>query len=96
MEADLGAQGKSTYLKRNVPNNKYFHLQIKDLEGAPTEELEDIPTSTRTTGREIDLLLHQGCSGARTVMGHATGMTVTVVGAVVNRSKQVLVEPSQR
>ena len=91
MEADLGAQGKSTYLKRNVPKYKYFHLQVKDLEGAPTEELGDVPTPTRTTGREIDLLLRQECSGARTVMGHATCMTVTVVGADVNRSKHYMI-----
>ena len=91
MEAVLGAQGKSTYLKRNVQTNKYFLLPVKDLEGAPTEELGDIPTPTRTTGREIDLLLRQGCSGARTVMGHGTGMTVTVVGAVVNRSKHDMI-----
>ena len=91
MEAVLGALGKSTYLKRNVPTNKYFLLPVKDLEGAPTEELGDIPTPTRTTGREIDLLLRQGCSGARTVMGHATGMTVTVVGADVNRSKHDMI-----
>jgi len=67
-----------------VQNNKYFLLPTKNLEGAPIEELGDVPTPTRTTGREIDL--HQGCSGARAVMGRATGMTVTAVGAVVNRS----------
>ena len=88
MEAILGAQGKSTYLKRNVQTNKYFLLPVKDLEGAPTEELGDIPTPT---GREIDLLLRQGCSSACTVMGHATGMTVTVVGAVVNKSKHDMI-----
>ena len=91
MEADLGAQGKSTYPKTNVLKFKYFHLQARDLEGAPLEELEEIPTSTRTTGREIDLVLQQERSGARTVMGHATGMTVTVVGADVNRSKHDMI-----
>ena len=30
---------------------KYFHHPIKDLEGVPIGELEEIPTSTRTTGR---------------------------------------------
>ena len=87
----MGAQGKSTYKKRNVQINKYFLLPIKDLEGAPIEELGDVPTPTRTTGREIDLLLHQGCSGARAVMGRATGMTVTAVGAVVSRSKHDMI-----
>ena len=91
MEADLRAQGKSTYQKANVLKFKYFHLQVRDLEGAPLEELEEIPTSTRTTGREIDLVLQQERSGARTVMGHATGMTVTVVGADVNRSKHYII-----
>ena len=40
---------------------------------------------SRTTGREIDLLL--GTSAADTVTGHATGMTVTVEVVVINRSK---------
>ena len=84
MEAVLGALGKSTYLKRNVPTNKYFLLPAKNLEGALIEEVGDVLAPTRTTGREIDL--HQGCSGARAVMGRATDMTVTAVGAVVNRS----------
>ena len=69
MEADLGAQGKSTYPKTNVLKFKYFHLQTRDLEGAPLEELEEIPTSTRTTGREIDLVLQQERSGVLTVIG---------------------------
>ena len=87
VEAVLGAQGKSTYLRRNVVvNSKYFLLQTKNLEGAPTEELGVVPAPTRTTGREIGL--HQGCSGARVVTGRATGMTVTAPGAVVNRSKR--------
>ena len=54
VEADLGARGKSTYLKTNEQKFKlfkYFHHQTRDLEGAPIEELEEIPTSTRTTGR---------------------------------------------
>ena len=85
VEAALGAQGKSIYQRRNVVNSKSFLLQTKNLEGVPTEELGVIPAPTRTTGREIGL--HQGCSGAGTVTDHATGMTVTAPGAVVNRSK---------
>ena len=91
MEADLGAQGKSTYPKTNELKFKYFHRQVKDLEGAPLEELEEIPTSTRTTGREIDLVLHQERSGVLTVMGHATGMTISVEGADVVRSKHHMI-----
>ena len=90
MEAVLGAQGKSTYPKRNVVvNSKYFLLPTKNLEGALIEELGVVPAPTRSTGREIDL--HQGCSGARAVMGRATGMTVTAVGAVVSRSKHDMI-----
>ena len=65
--------------KKHSPKNKRAEVQ------------EEIPTSTRTTGREIDLVLQQERSGARNVMGHATGMTVTVVGAVVNRSKHDMI-----
>ena len=91
MEADLGALGKSTYPKTNELKFKYFHRQVKDLEGAPLEELEEIPTSTRTTGREIDLVLQQERSGVLTVIGRATGMTITVEGADVNRSKHHMI-----
>ena len=54
MEADQGARGKSTYQKTNEQKFKlfkYFHHLTRDLEGAPIGELEEIPTSTRTTGR---------------------------------------------
>ena len=57
----------------------------KDLEGAPTRGAGEITTLTRTTGREIDLLLDN--SAAETVISRATGMTITVEVAVVNRSK---------
>ena len=57
----------------------------KDLEGAPTRGAGEISTLTRTTGREIDLLLDN--SAAETVISRATGMTITVEVAVVNRSK---------
>ena len=87
VEAVLGAQGKGTCLRRNVVvNSKYFLLQTKNLEGAPTEELWTISAPTRTTGREIGLL--QGCSGAGTVTDHATGMIATAPGADANRSRQ--------
>ena len=39
VEAALGAQGRSTYQRRNVVNSKSFLLQTKNLEGVPTEEL---------------------------------------------------------
>ena len=45
-------------------------------------------TITRTTGREIDLLLET--SAAETVTSRAIGMTVTVEVVVVNRSKYSL------
>ena len=70
---------------------KYFHHQTRDLEGAPIGELEEIPTSTRTTGRWIDLVLHQECSGVLTAIGHATGMTISVEGADVDRSKHHMI-----
>ena len=86
VEAALGAQGRSTYERRNVVTSKSFLLLTKNLEGAPTEELGAIPAPTRTTGREIGLL--QGCSGAGTVTDHATGMIATAPGADASRSKQ--------
>ena len=91
MEADLGAQGKNTYPKINELKYKYFHLQTRDLEGALLEELEEIPISTRTTGKEIDLVPQQEHSGVLTVIGRATGMTITVEGADVNRSKHYMI-----
>merc|ERR1712215_434107 len=91
MEADLGALGKSTYPKTNELRFKYFHRQVKDLKGAPLEELEEIPTSTRTTGREIDLVLQQERSGVLTVMGRATGMTIAAEVADVDRSKHHMI-----
>ena len=57
----------------------------KDLEGAPTRGAGEITILTRTTGREIDLLL--GTSAAETVISSAIGMTITVEIVVVNRSK---------
>ena len=60
-------------------------LHLKDLEGAPTRGAREISTLTRTTGREIDLLLDN--SAAETVISRATGMTITVEVAVVNRCK---------
>ena len=54
VEADQGARGKSTYKKvdeQMYKLYKYFHHPTKDLEGVPIGELEEIPTSTRTTGR---------------------------------------------
>ena len=59
----------------------------KDLEGAPTRGA-GVTTLTRTTGREIDLLL--GTSAAEIVTSRAIGMTVTVEVVVVNRSKYSL------
>ena len=61
------------------------NLHQRDLEGAPTRGAGETSTLTRTTGRVLGLLL--GCSAADTVTGRATGMTVTVEVAVVNRSK---------
>ena len=58
-------------------------LHQKDLEGAPRGAGE-VSTLTRSTGREIDLLLDS--SAAETVISHATGMTITVEVVVVNRS----------
>ena len=58
-------------------------LHQKDLEGAPRGAGE-VSTLTRSTGREIDLLL--GTSAAEAVIGRATGMTITVEVVVVNRS----------
>ena len=59
-------------------------LHQKDLEGAPTRGAGEVSTLTRSTGREIDLLLDS--SAAETVIGRATGMTITVEVVVVNRS----------
>ena len=61
------------------------YLHQRDLEGAPTKGAREISTLTRTTGREIDLLL--GTSAAKTVISRAIGMTITVEVVVVNRSK---------
>ena len=58
----------------------------KDLEGAPTRGAGET-TLTRTTGREIDLLLET--SAAETVTSRAIGMTITVEVVVVNRSKYI-------
>ena len=58
-------------------------LHLKDLEGAP-KGAGEVSTLTRSTGREIDLLLDS--SAAETVISRATGMTITVEVAVVNRS----------
>ena len=60
------------------------NLPPKDLEGAPTRGA-GVTTLTRTTGREIDLLL--GTSAAETVTSRAIGMTITVEIVVVNKSK---------
>ena len=60
------------------------HLHQKDLEGAPTRGAGEVSTLTRSTGREIDLLLDS--SAAEAVIGRATGMTITVEVVVVNRS----------
>ena len=59
-------------------------LHQKDLEGAPTRGAGEVSTLTRSTGREIDLLLDS--SAAEAVIGRATGMTITVEVVVVNRS----------
>ena len=59
-------------------------LHQKDLEGAPTRGAGEVSTLTRSTGREIDLLLDS--SAAEAVISHATGMTITVEVVVVNRS----------
>ena len=58
-------------------------LHQKDLEGAP-KGAGEVSTLTRSTGREIDLLLDS--SAAEAVISHATGMTITVEVVVVNRS----------
>ena len=50
-------------------------LHLKDLEGAP-KGAGEVSTLTRSTGREIDLLLDS--SAAEAVIGRATGMTITV------------------
>ena len=59
-------------------------LHQKDLEGAPIRGAGEVSALTRSTGREIDLL--QETSDAETVIGRATGMTITVEVVVVNRS----------
>ena len=59
------------------------YLHQRDLEGGPTGGAGEDSTLTRTTGREIDLLLDN--SAAETVISRATGMTITVEVAVVNR-----------
>ena len=58
-------------------------LHQKDIEEAPRGAGE-VSTLTRSTGREIDLLLDS--SAAEAVISHATGMTITVEVVVVNRS----------
>ena len=58
-------------------------LHQKDLEGAP-KGAGEVSTLTRSTDREIDLLLDS--SAAEAVISHATGMTITVEVVVVNRS----------
>ena len=82
----LGAQVTSL-LKLNLVVANKTNLAPKDLEGAQTRGAGEI-TLTRTTGREIDLLL--GTSAAETVTSRAIGMTVTVEVVVVNRSKYSL------
>ena len=47
-------------------------LHQKDLEGAPIKGAGEVSTLTRSTGREIYLLLDS--SAAEAVIGHATGM----------------------
>ena len=83
----LGAQVISL-LSLNLVVAIKTNLPPKDLEGAPTRGAGEITTLTRTTGREIDLLL--GTSAAETVTSRAIGMTVTVEVVVVNRSKYSL------
>ena len=78
----LGAHGKTYPIIHVVVNKTYLH-PTKDLEGAPTRGAGET-TLTRSTGREIDLL--QETSDAETVIGRATGMTITVEVVVVNRS----------
>ena len=51
VEADQGAKGNTTYKKVDEQTYKFFHHPTKDLEGVPIGELEEVPTSTRTTGR---------------------------------------------
>ena len=58
-------------------------LHQKDLEGAPRGAGE-VSTLTRSTGREIDLLLDS--SAAETVISRATGITINVEVAFINRS----------
>ena len=78
----LGAQVSLLSLTLVVADKTYLHQ--KDLEGAPIRGAGEVSTLTRTTGREIDLLLDS--SAAETVIGRATGMTITVEVVVVNRS----------
>ena len=78
----LGAQVSLQSLTLVVADKTYLHQ--RDLEGAPTRGAGET-TLTRTTGREIDLLLDN--SAAETVIGRAIGMTITVEVVVVNRSK---------
>ena len=61
-----------------------IRLHQKDLEGAPIRGAGEVSALTRSTDREIDLL-HE-TSDAETVIGRATGMTITVEVVVVNRS----------
>ena len=79
----LGAQKTSLQSLTLVVAVK-TNLHQRDLEGAPTRGAGEVPTLTRSTGREIDLL--QETSDAETVIGRATGMTITVEVVVVNRS----------
>ena len=87
MEANLGARGKSFHKKLNEQKFRYFHLPPRDLEGVPKGELGEVPTPTRTTGKEIGLAPHQDCSGVLTAVDHATGMITSVEGADVVRYK---------
>ena len=79
-----GSTGKKS-LQTKSSGSQQDQPPPKDLEGAPTRGAGEITTLTRTTGREIDLLL--GTSAAETVTSRATGMTVTVEVVVVNGSK---------
>ena len=78
----LGAQVSLQSLTLMVAVKTNLHQRA--LEGAPTRGAGEVSTLTRSTGREIDLLLDS--SAAETVISHATGMTITVEVVVVNRS----------
>ena len=91
MEANLGAKGKSLHKKVNEQKFRFFHLPTRDLEGVPKGELGEVPTPTRTTGKEIGLAPHQDCSGVLTAVDHATGMITSVEGADVVRYKHHMI-----